>query len=387
MSLVAVSVPSGDPEDARGEAAEAFDAVFRSYAPRVKALADRRLPGRNAGDDVVQEVFLRVYRSFDAIDPDRPIWPWLKTVAHNVCIDIIRQSRRHTDRDAALDDVEERSLTCAKDDPSEAHAAALRRVSIEAALAMVNPRQRRVVVLKDVEGWDTEEVAQLEGVTVEALKSTLKRGRQTFRTTYLALAAKNGLLGGFAVLGTSLTAAFKRVFKARSADANTLNALVPIANVVPIIAVLAIAGGAFVMSDASGGAHTVELPGTGRSGLAVSARDINDVVQSAKVAVHAQTPSGSVSLDADPATGAKAAAETKVVTPLGEGGNVEAEARFDRGDDVARLEIELAIHDPEGTTRVRTGQDIRCDSAIYADARCAATQQAFDAISDLTAQP
>lgn len=173
---------------------EEFDELYRTYAARVRALAQRRLAGRDLADDVVQETFLRAFRGLARFDRSRPAWPWLKVIATNVCIDLLRDGRcwREVPDETVADQVD---LRVEDADPADHFVHAERRRSIVDALAAMNVRQRRVLLLRDLEGWRAEEVAGLDESTVDAVKSTLKRGRESFRHAYLAAADSRGLLG------------------------------------------------------------------------------------------------------------------------------------------------------------------------------------------------
>jgi RNA polymerase sigma-70 factor (ECF subfamily) len=178
-----------------------LDALYRSYAPRVQAVARRRVRDRHLVDDVVQETFLRAHRAQDRFDPARPAWPWLATIASNVCTDL---QRRHSSGEVVS------AITAferpGREDVEPAHCfgAGERRRGVADALASVPERQRRVLVMKDHLGWRADEIAAHEDLHVEAVKGLLKRARAGFRQAYAELAEQRGLWGGAAALGTRL---------------------------------------------------------------------------------------------------------------------------------------------------------------------------------------
>ena len=181
------------------EVAADFDALYRTHAPQVRALACHRLGDRAQADDVVQETFLRAYRALDQLDPERPAWPWLRTIAAHICTDIARRSAivsetpvSHQGHDIAPADE--------ADPNAEAYLGAERRAGIKDALGQVEPRQRRMLMLQVVEGWTPGAVAEAEGMSVTAVRATLKRGRKSFRHHYMTLAVQRGLLGLVAAL-------------------------------------------------------------------------------------------------------------------------------------------------------------------------------------------
>jgi RNA polymerase sigma-70 factor (ECF subfamily) len=182
----------GSATDPAGSGALAFDALYRTYARRVRGLARRRLSDPQQVDDAVQETFLHAYRALHTLDPNRPVWPWLSRIADNVCVDMLRLLRTHPDlvhaelTDAMVQVADRRA------DPADWYAAGERRRHIAAALAAVCQRQRRVLMLREVEGWSYEDIAAVEDMTIDALKGTLKRARQSFRAAYAAIVETGG---------------------------------------------------------------------------------------------------------------------------------------------------------------------------------------------------
>jgi RNA polymerase sigma-70 factor (ECF subfamily) len=171
-----------------------FDALYREHSPQVRTLAYQRLGDWGRADDVVQETFLRAYRALDRLDPDRPAWPWLRTIAEHICTDIVR--RLAVVSETPVGHHEREPAAPGDADPNaEAYLSTERWAGIQDALGQVSPRQRRMLMLQAVEGWTPGAVAEAEGMTVTAVRATLKRGRQNFRRHYLALAARRGLLG------------------------------------------------------------------------------------------------------------------------------------------------------------------------------------------------
>lgn len=220
-----------------------FNDMYATYAPRVRALANSRLRGRGLADDVVQETFLRVHRNLDRFDLSLPPWPWLKMIATNVCTDVLRS--RHGWAEQPVDDAGLAELP-GGEAPADALLAKERRQGIALVLSGMNPRQRRALVLTGVEGWRAEQVADLEGSTVTAVRATLKRGRQAFRSSYLSLAAERGLLGVGAVLGSARTAFRKLRSTATSGGASTTAALGPLQLASAAFVSVALVGGIVV---------------------------------------------------------------------------------------------------------------------------------------------
>jgi RNA polymerase sigma factor (sigma-70 family) len=176
---------------ARVDLAE-FEKLFHTHAPRLKFLAERKLGDPHLAEDAVQETFLRAFRSLDTFDPSRPALPWLTAICNNICIDHIRG--RYASSEVLTEDAEVLGLEAdPKSDPAEQFMAHERARGMGVALKTLCGRQKRVLMLKDLEGWSSEDIAALEGTSVQALKGALKRARKTFKRSYLAVASERGL--------------------------------------------------------------------------------------------------------------------------------------------------------------------------------------------------
>jgi RNA polymerase sigma factor (sigma-70 family) len=377
LSLVAL--PALGASEARDDVADAgFEELYRDYAARVEALAWRRLHDRHAAEDAVQETFLRAYRSYGRIDGDRPVWPWLRTIATNVCVDMLRL-RRHPDRDGSLSEGDEDlgPAEPAKSDPGEVHLAAQRRRSIATALSAVNPRQRRVVILRDVEGWENEEVAQLEGITLDAVKSALKRGRQTFRSTYLALADRNGLLGGLLIGTGGLLGRFRRLamrLRASSEASSGLGALMPMAQLLPLAIVATLAGGIVAAQHAG-----TPPPASLETESVQHTSSVPAVASDAVVAHNAGRAATAAPAElATPADGASA----RVIAPLGKRDDVNLNAALQRDADRTLMKADIDVAGgPDHPPVLEYKAQVRCDSQLREQA-CDALDDAWSAVSN-----
>lgn len=193
---VAVALHVSELRGSEGDTSAAFADLYRQHAHRVRGLIRRRVADPDLVEDLVQEVFLRAYRSYDEFDSGRAAWPWLATIAANLCVDALRGAARRPkldDRDVADADI---AAPVSWGDPAESLVDKERRVGIADALSELSDRHRRMVLLRDVEGWRYDEIAKYEGVPVPVLKSALLRARRRFQQAYSSLAEQRGLWGG-----------------------------------------------------------------------------------------------------------------------------------------------------------------------------------------------
>lgn len=180
----------GDPAERGAAHDRRFELVYREYAPRVRGLLKQRVADPDLVEDLVQETFLRAYRAFDDFDADRPLWPWLSTIASRAAINALNRKSR---------EVEHPCEEVGGPSPGvphggyEGYMAEERRQGISDALGALNARHRRLLLLQALEGWRYEDIADLEGVSTRAVKSVLSRARRSFRAAYEVTAAQRGL--------------------------------------------------------------------------------------------------------------------------------------------------------------------------------------------------
>lgn len=173
-------------------------------------LVRRRINDPDLAAEVVQDTFVRAHAHFAVLDPARSAWPWLATVASNLSVDALRRAARDhaTSRLETDDGVTSPETTSGvidwSADPAQVFELSVRADAVRAAVDMLPARQLQALLLKDDEGWTTEQIARLDDISAEAVKSLMRRARVSFRRSYERVAGQTGLHAGLAVLGAPL---------------------------------------------------------------------------------------------------------------------------------------------------------------------------------------
>jgi RNA polymerase sigma-70 factor (ECF subfamily) len=148
----------------RGEMA-AFAAIYERFSGACYTLALRVLGEPSAAEDIVQEVFLKMFATVRGFRGDAPFGAWLKRLTANATIDVLRSRQRFRDED--VDALFESMPTAASDAEDGVDAWSL--------LQRLPSRARAVVVLHEVEGYTHKELADLFGQSESYSKSILAR--------------------------------------------------------------------------------------------------------------------------------------------------------------------------------------------------------------------
>ena len=160
--------------------------VFREYAPRIYHIARRMLGNDADAEDVTQDVLVQVIRKLDTFRGDSQITTWLHRVTVNAALAYRqkranRQKRETHDTDTDTLEVSDGPVSRWNVGPDEPVLAAEQTAVIEDAIGHLPPPFRDVYVLADVEGLPNQEIADMLGLSVPAVKSRLHRARLRMR--------------------------------------------------------------------------------------------------------------------------------------------------------------------------------------------------------------
>ncbi len=176
----------------RGDQA-AFSELVRRHSRELQVHCYRMLGSFADAEDLVQETFLRAWRRRETFAGRSTFRAWLYRIATNACLDHLqRHPRRVVPRsDGAPAEVSwlqpypDRLLDVSAPPDTEPDAVIVARETIELAFLVavqhLPPRQRAVLILRDVVGWSAAETAELLAMSVPAANSALQRARSTLR--------------------------------------------------------------------------------------------------------------------------------------------------------------------------------------------------------------
>lgn len=175
-------------EAARGGDAAALEELLVRYQPRVYRFGVKMCGDPEDAKDVLQETLLAMARGVRDFRGASSLTTWLYTIARSFCV----KKRRHGKfAPAMVESIEQAQgaaqLADPRPDPEETATGRQIETALARAIASIEPAAREVLVLRDIEGLSAAEVAEVAGITVDAVKSRLHRARLALRTAMLAV--------------------------------------------------------------------------------------------------------------------------------------------------------------------------------------------------------
>ncbi len=163
---------------------QAFESLVRRYQRQVANLIYITMGNRDDVEDIAQEVFIRVYRSLPKFKFDASFFSWLYRITMNLCIDEIR--KRKIRRVLSLDYLTEDTLEKNRKNKDYTLASDLvlmeeKRQVIQSALQRLTPEHREVLVLREYQDLAYNEIAEILGLRLEAVKSRIFRARMELK--------------------------------------------------------------------------------------------------------------------------------------------------------------------------------------------------------------
>ncbi len=183
-------------ETSRLDAREEFERIALPVAPALLRAA-HRLSGPGEADDLVQETFLRAYRTFANFEPGTNVKAWLFTILYSILSNVWRHDRR-APKELSVDEVEERfeRALASREESIEVSLVSQLGSSaeIDAALRDRPETYRAAVLLVDVEELTYEEAASALGCPVGTVRSRLSRARRLLYVALQGYAVRTGVV-------------------------------------------------------------------------------------------------------------------------------------------------------------------------------------------------
>jgi RNA polymerase sigma-70 factor (ECF subfamily) len=164
----------------------AFQELVERYQTRLLNFIYRTIGDRERAEDLVQEVFIRVYRHLHRFDRTKKFSTWIYTIASNLAKNELRNRSRNpliffqTIKKNWQDDDRPLQFEDTSSRPDDLYRKRHLREMVEASVSKLPEHHRQVFILRELEGKSYEEIAEITGCNLGTVKSRLNRARNSF---------------------------------------------------------------------------------------------------------------------------------------------------------------------------------------------------------------
>ena len=167
-------------EAAAGGDPAAFEKLMRMHEGKMYAVALRMCASREDAQDCMQEAMIRAYRAIENFRFQSSFSTWIYRITMNTCLDELR--RRKVRQATSLDALLDAGWAPSGGESPEGHAMQQdRRRALEGAIHALPEDMRAAIVLRDIQGYSYDEIADILSVNVGTIKSRISRGREKLR--------------------------------------------------------------------------------------------------------------------------------------------------------------------------------------------------------------
>jgi len=172
-------------KDLKNGDAKAMEEIVRRYSNKVYNLAYNLTRDNSAAEEIMQDVFLTVIAKINTLTNDAFFSTWLYRVTTNASYGFLRKEKKFTEQTVSEEEVDQEPAIDYVYDwstlPDDILLSEESRKILQDSIDALPEAMRTVVIMKDVEGFSNEEIAQTMGLSVPAVKSRLHRGRLVLR--------------------------------------------------------------------------------------------------------------------------------------------------------------------------------------------------------------
>lgn len=162
--------------------ADAFEALIAPQEKRIYALCLRMLGNREDAMDCAQDAMVRIWRAIKSYRRQASFATWCFRIATNACFDLLRKKKNRTV--ISLDDLSAKGFLPDADQSADPHRQAEmgeRKRALGAAIAALPEDMRAALILRDMQGFAYEEVAEILQAPLGTVKSRINRARAKVR--------------------------------------------------------------------------------------------------------------------------------------------------------------------------------------------------------------
>ena len=163
-----------------------YKKIIIALRPKLISIANRITRNTEDAEDVVQDVCLKIWHRRDEVAQVKNTEAYCIAMTKNLSIDKIRSRRSVTDENELAGEADKDSL------PDELLEEKDTKTAICHIIDCLPPLQQRIFQLKDIEGYETNEIVEITGIAAKAVRNNLSRARKRLREMYLTYYHRKG---------------------------------------------------------------------------------------------------------------------------------------------------------------------------------------------------
>lgn len=156
---------------------KAFEQLYNSHKRQVWLYCLKIVGDKDVASDVFQETFIRIHEKIGGFKGTGSLTGWIFRIARNLCYDSLRRIQNHP----SVDEVDELVS------PTNSYDAIEYREELMQALEELTPEHREIIILRELQGFSYQDIANLTGVSLASVKVRLFRARERLRIALHAL--------------------------------------------------------------------------------------------------------------------------------------------------------------------------------------------------------
>ena len=160
----------------------AFEAIVREYEKNVYNIALRMSGDREDALDISQESFLKAYHSLHSFRGDSKFSVWLYRIVSNTCLDFLRERKRRAEVPLVREDdegeTEDAQIRDESLSPERLYERRLTREAVQRGLMSLPEDQRKILLLREIQGFSYEEIGRVLSLESGTVKSRIFRARR-----------------------------------------------------------------------------------------------------------------------------------------------------------------------------------------------------------------
>lgn len=158
----------------------AFEEIIELYQNKVYSLVLQMLKTDSDAEDIAQEVFIKVYKNINKFQGKSSLYTWIYRITANLCIDELKK-KRHVIYWEEKKQTEEGEVNIEipsnEKSQDELYEEKELKEKLQACIERLEPRQKLMIVLRDVKGFSYEEIAEITSQKLGTVKSQINRAR------------------------------------------------------------------------------------------------------------------------------------------------------------------------------------------------------------------